>query len=144
MNYVAAFEAYDVDRLVRLLADDARFSMPPYELWLEGVGSIEAWWRGPGQVCRNSRAVLARANARPAVAIYHDAGGGRWEPFALHVLDSAERDGEARITAITHFMGATVFAQFGLPMAVADDGSEIRPARTDESRARASSTSATA
>src|SRR5699024_3835785 len=34
MNYVAAFEAYDVQRLVTLLAEDARFSMPPYELWL--------------------------------------------------------------------------------------------------------------
>ena len=48
MNYVEAFEAFDVDRLVALLAEDARFSMPPFELWLRGVEEIERWWRGPG------------------------------------------------------------------------------------------------
>jgi len=58
MNYVAAFEAYDVERLVRLLTEDASFSMPPLELWLHGVGEIERCWRGPGQICRNSRAPL--------------------------------------------------------------------------------------
>ena len=48
--YVAAFAAYDVDRLVRLLTEDASFSMPPYELWLRGRTTIERWWRGPGQI----------------------------------------------------------------------------------------------
>src|SRR5690625_2370730 len=52
MNYVRAFEAYDVERLVTLLAKDARFSMPPYELWLQGRETIEQWWRGPGTVCK--------------------------------------------------------------------------------------------
>lgn len=111
MNYVSAFEAYDVDRLVALLAEDARFSMPPYELWLRGTETIEQWWRGPGEVCRGSRTITTRANGQPAVAVYHDAGGGRWEPFALHVLDVAAD----RIEGITHFMGAGVFAEFGLP-----------------------------
>ncbi len=45
MNYVAAFEAYDVERLVRLLTEDVSFSMPPLELWLHGVGEIERCWR---------------------------------------------------------------------------------------------------
>jgi RNA polymerase sigma-70 factor (ECF subfamily) len=35
-DYVAAFSAYDVDRLIALLSEDARFSMPPYTLWPEG------------------------------------------------------------------------------------------------------------
>jgi len=110
MNYVAAFEAYDVERLVRLLTEDVSFSMPPLELWLHGVGEIERCWRGPGQICRNSRAIAARANGQPAVAVDHDVGGRRWEPFAIHVFDTA-----GRISAITHFMGPAVFAEFDLP-----------------------------
>ncbi|GAB3915296.1 DNA-directed RNA polymerase sigma-70 factor [Microlunatus endophyticus] len=109
--YVAAFAAYDVDRLVGLLTEDASFSMPPYELWLRSSAAIEQWWRGPGQICRNSRLITTGANRQPAVAVYHDVGDGRWEPFALHVLDT----GRGRIVGITHFMGPTAFAEFGLP-----------------------------
>jgi RNA polymerase sigma-70 factor (ECF subfamily) len=110
-SYVTAFEAYDVDALVRLLTEDAVFSMPPFELWLRGATEIEAWWRGPGQVCRGSRTRTTRANGPPAMAVYHPVGAGRWEPFALQVVDMR---GE-RISGLTHFMGAAVFAEFGLP-----------------------------
>lgn len=114
--YVAAFAAYDVDRLVRLLTEDATFSMPPYELWLRGRMTIRQWWDGPGQICRNSRLIMTAANRQGAVAVYHDLGNGRWEPFALHVLDF--RGG--RIAGITHFMGPKVFAEFGLPPEVTE------------------------
>lgn len=110
-RYVAAFEAYDVDRLVELLSEDAVFSMPPYELWLRGAADVEAWWRGPGQVCRGSRILPTRANGGPAAAVYHPVGQERWEPFALHVLDARA----GRISSLTHFMGPAVFAEFGLP-----------------------------
>ncbi|HJG45877.1 RNA polymerase subunit sigma-70 [Corynebacterium variabile] len=103
--YVAAFSAYDVDRLVGLLAEDARFSMPPYTLWLEGREDIEQWWRGPGQVCRNSEVLLTGVNRQPAVAVFHDGA-----PFAVHVLGT--RDG--RITSITHFMGTRFFEDLRL------------------------------
>ena len=115
-DYVAAFETYDVDRLVGLLTEDAIFSMPPFELWLRGASAIERWWRGPGQICRNSRTVAVRANGQPAVAVYHDVGGRRWEPFAIHVLDIEG----GRISAITHFMNQVVFAEFGLPDEITD------------------------
>jgi len=111
MNYVAAFEAYDVERLVTLLAEDAKFSMPPYTLWLHGREAIEQWWRGPGTICQNSRTLITRANGQPAVAVYHHVSSTRWEPFAIHLVDTAE----SRITAITHFMGAAAFHQFQLP-----------------------------
>lgn len=115
-KYMAAFEAYDVDRLVSLLAEDATFSMPPFELWLRGSEQIERWWRGPGQICRNSRTLLTGANAQPAVAVYHDVGGRRWEPFALQVLETEE----GQITDLTHFMGPVVFSEFGLPAEVTE------------------------
>lgn len=111
VNYVTAFEAYDVDRLVTLLAEDAKFSMPPYTLWLQGTHAIESWWRGPGEVCRGSRTITIRANGQPAVAVYHAVSSTRWEPFAIHVLETAH----GQIEAITHFMGAGVFREFNLP-----------------------------
>ena len=117
-RYVAAFEAYDVDRLVTLLADDVVFSMPPYALWFRGAERVEAWWRGPGEVCRGSLAVVTSANRRPAVGVYHPTGDDRWEPFALHVLDV---DAEGRLAAITHFMGPAVFAELGLPDSLGPD-----------------------
>src|SRR3989454_8507442 len=35
-RYVAAFERYDLDALTSLIQEDARQSMPPYDLWLQG------------------------------------------------------------------------------------------------------------
>ncbi len=118
-DYVAAFAAYDVARLVRLLAEDATFSMPPFELWLRGADQIDKWWRGPGQICRNSRLIPTRANGQPATAVYHDVGGGRWEPCAVHVLD-VDR---GQIAGIVHCMGPAVFAEFGLPAEVLEPAS---------------------
>lgn len=115
-RYVEAFEAYDVDRLVALLAEDATFTMPPYRLWIRGVAQVEQWWHGPGQVCRNSRTVVTGVNGLPAVGVYHPVGEGRWEPFAVHVVDMAD----GRITGLTHFMGAKVFAELGLPDEIAE------------------------
>lgn len=120
-DYVAAFEAYDVDRLVDLLAADAEFSMPPYALWLRGRDSIEAWWRGPGTVCVGSRTIVTSANGQPSVGVYHPVSAGRWAPFAVHVLDVRRRDGDLRLQALTHFMGPEVFARLGLPDAVVDE-----------------------
>lgn len=120
MNYVSAFETYDVERLVTLLTEDARFSMPPYELWFQGREAIEQWWRGPGNVCRGSLTISTRANGQPAVAVYHPRRKGHWEPFAIHVLDVAD----GRIGGITHFMGAGVFGEFGLPDQLTKDPQE--------------------
>lgn len=115
-RYVAAFEAFDVDSLVALPAEDATFSMPPFTLWLCGRSDIEEWWNGPGQVCRNSRTIMTSANGTPAVAVHHAVGAGVWKPFALHVL--AMKGG--RITGLIHFMGPEVFVEFGLPETVSD------------------------
>src|SRR4051812_46053628 len=54
-RYVDAFERYDVSSLVTLLHDDVTFSMPPYELWLEGPDQVAQWLLGQGIGCRGSR-----------------------------------------------------------------------------------------
>lgn len=130
-EYVEAFEAYDVDRLVRLLAEDAVFSMPPFAFWMRGLGDIERWWRGPGTVCRGSRVLRTRANGQDALAVYHPVAPDRWAAFAVHLLETAE----GRITAITHFLGTPVFSELGLPSEI---GSTSSPGG-DESGSPASS-----
>lgn len=113
-SYVAAFEAYDVTALVGLLQQDATFTMPPYMFWLRGTEQIERWWNGPGTVCRGSRVLPTRANGGPAVAVYHPVSDGRWEPFALHLIEV--RDG--RIAGICQFLDTSLFPGFALPEAI--------------------------
>ena len=73
VRFVDAFERYDVEALCKLLADDARMSMPPYQLWLQGRASIAAWLLGRGIGCRGSRLLPTSANGLPAFGQYHAA-----------------------------------------------------------------------
>src|SRR2546421_3299732 len=45
-RYVQAFEAYDIEALTSLIQEDAKQSMPPYDLWLQGRDDILTWWFG--------------------------------------------------------------------------------------------------
>ncbi len=64
-RYVAAFEAYDIDELVALLAHDVVFDMPPHAMWLQGPVDVAKWFVGPGR--RVPRlAHRAPARQRPA------------------------------------------------------------------------------
>jgi RNA polymerase sigma-70 factor (ECF subfamily) len=110
-RYVDAFERYDIPRLVALLHDDATTNMPPYPMWWRGPNDIAQWMEGPGSGCRGSRLVPVEANGVPSFAQYREAGPGRWEPFALHVL---EVSGD-RIAGITFVLDTRLFALFGLP-----------------------------
>jgi RNA polymerase sigma-70 factor (ECF subfamily) len=111
-RYVTAFEQYDMDALTSLLSEDARWSMPPYELWLQTHRDIVAWCLGPGHACRGSRLMPVNANGAPGFAQYKPAPQGGWDPWSLQVL---ELDGD-RITGITFFLDTErFFPLFGLP-----------------------------
>jgi len=113
-RYVAAFEAYDMDELTRLIHEDATQSMPPYELWLRGRDHILGWWTGRGAGCRGSRVLPAQAaNGRPAFAQYKPReDGDGYDPWALQVLEIHG----GRIVEFTFFLGtATLFPLFGVP-----------------------------
>src|SRR3989440_6124027 len=104
-RYVEAFERYDLDALTALIQEDARQSMPPYDLWLRGRQDILAWWFGPGIGCRGSRPVpTARANGSAAFGQYEprETGNG-YEPWALQELElSGGRIGELTVLLDTH------------------------------------------
>ncbi len=109
-GYVQAFERYDIASLVKLLHDDAAFSMPPFPLWVRGPEQIHAFMTGTGAKCEGSRLLVTQANGGPAVAIYNPAEDG-YTPWAIVVL---EMSGGA-ITGLHHFIYPELFAEFGLP-----------------------------
>ncbi len=113
-RYVAAFEAYDMEALTSLIAEDATQSMPPYDLWLTGRDDIFTWWFGPGIGCKGSRVLPAgTANGSPAYGQYKPAeSGDGYEPWALQVVEVV--DGE--VAEMTFFLGTEkLFPLFGLP-----------------------------
>ena len=111
-RYVAAFEQYDMDALTSLLREDATWSMPPYELWLQTHEDIVKWCLGPGVGCRGSRLIPTMANGRPAFGQYKPAPNGGLEPWSLQVLEISEGE----ITGINFFLDtAKFFPLFGLP-----------------------------
>jgi RNA polymerase sigma-70 factor (ECF subfamily) len=113
-RYVAAFEAYDVDRLTQVIREDAVQSMPPYDLWLAGREDVFAWWFGPGISCKDSRVVpVGSANGSPAFAQYKPGERGGYVPWALQVVEL----GDGGIAEITFFLDtARLFPLFGMPL----------------------------
>jgi RNA polymerase sigma-70 factor (ECF subfamily) len=110
-RYVDAFERYDITSLVALLHEDATFTMPPFELWLQGTDDIAQWYVGQGSACEGSRLVATSANGCPAFASYKPAGPGVWEPFNIHIVEISG----GRITGLHHFLYPDLYPHFGLP-----------------------------
>ena len=113
-RYVAAFERYDVKALTSLIQEDARQSMPPYDMWLSGRDDILAWWFGPGIGCQGSRVIPTfSANGMPTYGQYKPSPNGGYDPWALQVLDISD----GRIGEFTFFLDtAKLFPLFGLPL----------------------------
>jgi RNA polymerase sigma-70 factor (ECF subfamily) len=112
-RYVAAFQRYDFGALTALIREDARQSMPPYDMWLQGRDDIFAWWLGPGIGCRGSRVVESpSANGSPAFGQYKPSPAEGYEPWALQVLEISD----GRIAGLTFFLETDrLFPLFGLP-----------------------------
>jgi len=111
-KYVDAFERYDIESLVALLAEDAVMSMPPYNFWLQGSEIMGQWFGGPGIGCKDGRVrVTAGANGSLAVGTYRIDPEGGYSPWALQVLETS---GD-RIVGHHNFLDTNLFAVFGLP-----------------------------
>ena len=111
-RYVDAFERYDMESLTSLLREDATWSMPPYEMWLQTHDDIVSWCLGPGIGCRGSRLIAVEANGMPAFGQYKPGAEGWLEPWSLQVLEIAD----GRIVGISFFLDTErLFPMFGLP-----------------------------
>jgi RNA polymerase sigma-70 factor (ECF subfamily) len=108
-RYVAAWEAGDVDAIVAMLAEDAKFSMPPLPQWFSGREAIRGFLvDGPLQ--DKWRFLPARANGQVAFGTYLW-DGSRYVPGGLDVV--VLRGSE--IAEVISFLEAD-FPSFGLPV----------------------------
>ncbi|HMI20315.1 MAG TPA: RNA polymerase subunit sigma-70, partial [Sphingomonas sp.] len=114
-QYIAAFEAYDMDKLVELFTAEAIFEMPPFDGWYQGPENIVALSKthcpaeGPGDM----RFLRTIANGQPAAALYMlTRETGVHEEFQLHVLEISA-GGVSHVVAF--HAGDGMFDKFGLP-----------------------------
>jgi RNA polymerase sigma-70 factor (TIGR02960 family) len=113
-RYAAAWEAGDVDAIVAMLAEDARFSMPPLPEWYAGRAAIREFLV-TGPLTHRWRFLATSANGMPAFATYMW-DGTAYVPMGLDVL--TVRDG--MVHEVVSFLEAD-FADFGLPTRIEDE-----------------------
>ena len=112
-DYADAFERYDIDALVDLLATDATWEMPPFDGWYAGADAIMDLIRsqcpasGPGDM----RMVPSVANGQPAFALYMRDPDGVHRAFQFAVLDVSG----GRVRHVAAFFDRRVIASAGLP-----------------------------
>jgi RNA polymerase sigma-70 factor (ECF subfamily) len=114
---VGAFENGDVDAVLRLLAADATFEMPPYVGWTRGRAAIARSWLMPAGPPSRLRYVPSRANGQLALGAYLLDRDGSFRAIALDVLTF---DAEF-VSAVTAFRMPAIFRRFNLPDRLATD-----------------------
>jgi RNA polymerase sigma-70 factor, ECF subfamily len=128
-QYLEAFAAYDIDRIVALLRYDVVFDMPPLPLWVRGTADVAAFMDGPGAACRGSKVIGTSANGFPAFASYKpDPESGAWLPWSVTLL---EADETATVTGVHNFLAPfmpNLFASFDLPERLGEEAPTIAAA----------------
>jgi len=116
-DYMAAFENYDVKRIVELLAEDAVWEMPPYLGWYQGSTAIGHLIEThcPAQAPGDQIMVPTSANGQPAFGLYMREPDGNHRAFQIQVLTLTDRG----VSHVSTFFDTTLFEQFGLPDVVA-------------------------
>jgi RNA polymerase sigma-70 factor (ECF subfamily) len=111
-RYIAAFESYDIDRLVELFTAEAVWEMPPNTGWYQGPQDIITLIHRqcPAESPGDMRLIPLVANGQPAAAMYMRAGEVH-VPFQLHVLEMSND----RVSHVVAFLDDALFAKFGLP-----------------------------
>ncbi len=115
-RYVRAWEMANVDELVSLLKEDARFLMPPMPSWYQGRFAIRAFISATilaGDTVDRWRLQPIHANAQPGFAWYQRSEtGDSYHAYAIQVLAF---DGNL-LADITTFLDPALFPYFGLPL----------------------------
>jgi RNA polymerase sigma-70 factor (TIGR02960 family) len=109
-RWTDAWHLGDVDAIVAMLADDARFSMPPLPEWYRGKEEIRAFLLG-GPLQSRWRFLPTTANGQLAFGTYlWDEAADAYVPGGLDVLTI--RSGQ--VAEVTAFLTADL-TRFGLP-----------------------------
>ena len=124
-QFAVALEEGDTAALLRMLADDVTFQMPPHREWLRGRAEVAASWLIPSARPTRLRALPVRMNGQHAIAVYRaEPDSDQYYPIALDVL-GFEGD---RIAHVVAFRSPESFVALGLPERVAADG--VAPQRS--------------
>jgi RNA polymerase sigma-70 factor (TIGR02960 family) len=119
---VGAWERRDVDRIVGLLAEDARLTMPPLPAWFEGRAAVgrffaERMFEQPWHI------VATTANCQPALGCYMRDGAGRFPLTGIVVVSvRPAAAGAVEVTALDSFLDGGLHPVLGLPGEVTPPG----------------------
>jgi RNA polymerase sigma-70 factor (TIGR02960 family) len=117
-RFVDAFERGDLDRVVALLTEDARFAMPPEPVEFRGPQAITAFLRERGFWGQELKLVPTRANNQPAFGYYlPDPTAPIFRASGVLVL-TLRCD---RVSVLTRFGDKALLARFGLPRTLPRD-----------------------
>jgi RNA polymerase sigma-70 factor (TIGR02960 family) len=111
-RFVNAFESADIDEVVSLLTEDARFAMPPEPIEFRGQTNLCEFLKSFFSWAKQVKLLATRANGQPAFGYYP------WDPstsvFRCNglLVVAMREDG---ISSITRFGGDGVMARFDLP-----------------------------
>ena len=109
-RWINAWQAGDVDAIVAMLTDDARYSMPPLHEWYHGPDAIRVFL-SEGPLRSRWRFLPTSANGQLAFGTYlWDDDAGAYMPGGLDVLTIQN----GRVAEIVAFLSAD-FAKHGLP-----------------------------
>jgi RNA polymerase sigma-70 factor, ECF subfamily len=114
VQYVELFERYDIPALTALLRHDAIMTMPPFDMWLQGVDDLAGWFLQQGIACKGSRLVPCDVNGTAGFGSYKPGDDGLLHAWAIQVIDVAG----GRIVGHHNFIYPELFEQFGLPLAL--------------------------
>ena len=109
-TFVSAWESRDIDALVRLFTEDARFTMPPLPSWFDGLASVrmfivERVFATPW------RLLPLHANGQVGFACYlKTEGDDRFRLGGITLLSLRQ----SRINGLHSFLGPAVHRRFGL------------------------------
>src|SRR5262249_53000211 len=108
-----AWERRDIDAVVSMLTEDARWSMPPFAEWYSGPGEVV---RFLNEAMRERwRHVPTRANGQLAIGCYLRDAEKR--TYVAAVLDVLTLRGD-QVEGVTSFVKPELFPRFGLPDAL--------------------------
>lgn len=115
--YVMAWQTADVDGLIRLLRDDATFSMPPIPSWYHGREQIRALVAKTifaGDARGRWQLRPTRANGQIAFGLYRRADTDGYQAYGIQVLTF--RGG--LLADIITFRSPALMRYFGLPTSI--------------------------
>ncbi|MGW4028127.1 RNA polymerase subunit sigma-70 [Streptomyces sp. NPDC004838] len=123
--FMTAWERADVPALLKLLAEDARFTMPPLPAWFDGRDDVERFLT-ERVFATPWRLVPLRANGQPGFACYlRERGSSAYRIGAVNIL--TVRSG--RIAEITGFLDPELHRRLGLPPELPEEKSGAHPSR---------------